>query len=111
MTERCLSSAPVLDARIPTPQHSEKRLLKRSDFIDAPHWKKLASKFKVRLPSWKMAPSPHWMELYLKRLGLPHSDYKDWSGFGSFREFIEANPGWPLTAFVGLMLEVKERKP
>src|SRR3989304_3991563 len=101
-------SSPALDPGISSPQHRNKLLRPRSSFMDASHWEGMASKAGVRLPAWKTPMSPRLMEAWLKRLSISYPQYKLQFGFGSFREFIDANPDWPLTAWVGLLLKCRE---
>lgn len=102
-------ASPAVSSVIYPPQHRQKLLRTRSSFADAPHWERLASRSKVRLPAWRTPMSPRWMESWLKRLKITHLAYREQFGFGSFREFIDANPDWPLAGFVGLLLEKQEQ--
>ena len=81
----------------------------RHDFLDAGRWEELARAQNVRLPSWLLSCTPGRMAIWLKRLGLSLTAYRQWSGLRTLAEFREQNPAWPLRAFVGLLLEEKER--
>ena len=80
----------------------------RDDFADAPRWEELASARGVRLPAWKMRCSATWMERWLRKLDIPIRRYYEWSGWVALGDFAKANPHWPLTAWVGLLLECRE---
>lgn len=45
------------------------------------------------------------MGKWLRKLGLGLTWFQEQNGFRTYQEFIDANPGWPLRAFVGLCLE------
>jgi hypothetical protein len=48
------------------------------------------------------------MTRWLKRTGFSVAWYRQWSGYQSLQEWINANPLWPLRAFAGLCLEERE---
>lgn len=45
------------------------------------------------------------MSRWLHRLGLDWPWFYGYTGFGQPEQWIQANPGWSLKAFVGLLLE------
>jgi hypothetical protein len=80
----------------------------RQDFLDASHWADLASQRDVRLPIWGTPCATGAMTRWLKRAGLSVAWYRGWSGYQSLQQWIDANPLWPLRAFVGILLEERE---
>ena len=80
----------------------------RSDFLDAPHWAELGSAYGRRLPSWGTPCTTGSMTKWLKRAGLSVAWYREWSGYQSLQQWIDANPLWPLRAWAGICLEERE---
>jgi hypothetical protein len=77
----------------------------RRDFLDAEHWAELAREQGVRLPQWATRCTTGGMTRWLRKLGRSVEWYRADSGFRTLQEWIDANPTWPLRAFVGLVLE------
>lgn len=75
-----------------------------NDFADDAHWRRLASQYGIRLPVW-YDRSSRAIRRAMKALGLDGSWVHEVIGFGSLRDFMDANPRWPSYAFVGLALE------
>ena len=82
----------------------------RSDFLDDPRWVDLARKRGLRLPAWTAICTRSAMVRWLHRLGLSMDWYREQNGYRTVEQWIEANPAWPLRAFVGLCLEDTEGK-
>ncbi len=85
-------------------------------FCDAAYWNELAAKHLPRydLPAWDVPCSPEAIERWLDRLDLSERDYLRTSGLKRLEEFMKLNPRWPLRAWIGTVLELKEeegRKP
>lgn len=78
-------------------------------FCDAAYWDELAAKHLSRydLPHWGVPCDPIAMERWLDRLDIAARDYFYMAGLKSLQEFIDLNPSWPLRAFIGLALEMK----
>ena len=87
---------------------ARKALNLRTDFLDDPHWQDLAREAGFRLPVWSTPCTPGTMTRWLKRCGLSVAWYREATGFDSLRQHINANPRWPLRAWVGLCLEERE---
>lgn len=77
----------------------------RRDFLDNNEWDRLGQKFNVRLPQWHQGPETGKLERWLRKLGVSIADYKEYSADKYMSDFARLNPGWPLRAFVGLILE------
>ncbi len=76
----------------------------RSDFLDAERWAELARARNVRLPLWRMRCTRGQMTKWLRKLGVPLSQYLEWSGERNLGDFVTHDPDWPLRAWVGLLL-------
>lgn len=76
----------------------------RNDFSDKLQWRRLASAYKVRLPSWYVR-NTRSIRRAAKTLGFDGCWVTDQTGHASLRELMESNPTWPSYAFIGLMLE------
>jgi len=79
-----------------------------SDFMDFDHWKGLASKHLGRYtyPDGNQPCSVESMMLWLDRLDLDEDDFL--AAGAKLDEFIELNPTWPIGAWLGLALEIKD---
>ena len=84
----------------------------RRDFHsdDTHEWERLARRYGVRLPPWGESPRRATMGRFLKKVGLTWQDHREWSGWSMPETWIEHNPGWPLRAWAGLMLEYRARR-
>ena len=80
----------------------------RRDFLDANEWDRLAKAAGVRLPMWAAPATRGSMARWLQKLGVSSDFYCRWSGYARLEQWTEANPTWPLRAFVGLLLEQRE---
>jgi len=99
----------------------EKAMVKAEFGVMGKLWDELAKSFlpKYPLPRWDKPCEPKAMRLWADRLDLgeddldkvPAKERKKWLTYYEFaqnttmEEFIELNPGWPLRAFIGLMME------
>lgn len=81
----------------------------RQTFADAPHWRKLASRFGVRMPSeWVPGDEYRPIRKAIRKLGISPEQVRD--TFGGDVKFIHGkNPTWPAWAIIGLMLEIAEQ--
>lgn len=79
------------------------------DFRDARYWNELANRLLPRhdQPLWNAPCSPDAMETWLDRLSIPLKDYLRATGLKRLQDFIDLNLHWPLRAFIGLALEMK----
>lgn len=76
--------------------------LLEKDFEDMPHWRRLARRFKVRMPpSYMPCSELKYARRACKRVGLNYVEWFD----EKLRDFPRNNPTWPAYALVGLILE------
>ena len=74
-----------------------------AEFLDARHWAELAKRrARYRFPAWVSPADVLALERWAERLNCP--DYPDVMST-PWADMLALNPGWPLAAFVGLMLE------
>lgn len=94
------------------PRKTQARAPALPKFCDAEHWDELAAKHLPRydLPSWDVPCSPEAMERWLDRLDLSERDYLSMTGLKRLDEFIKLNPNWPLRAWIGTVLEIREEE-
>jgi len=79
----------------------------RTDFTDSDHWQELAKKHLTSydLPNWHEQCTVEKMELWCDRFDLNYEQIMN----TTHQEFMELN-GWPLRAFVGLLLEQRDEQ-
>lgn len=80
----------------------------RKSFADSNHWRKLASKYGVRMPA-EYVPSDEFKPIRkaMRKLGIDPQQVRD--AFGGDVKFIHAmNPTWPAYAVIGLLLEIRD---
>ena len=73
---------------------------------DKTYWREVAAEQGVRLPLWYLPADATGIRKVLKKLGKDSAWFKDWTGFNSVHEYVEANPGQPLYVFAGTVLEM-----
>ena len=76
-----------------------------TDFADHTHWTDLARERGIKLPSSAAKCSTAQMKRWLWRLGLEVEEWYAVTGYTRIADFITKNPDWPLSSFVGLVLE------
>lgn len=74
----------------------------RRDWLDALRWVSLAQKRGIRLPQWYLAPTPRKLKRWHESL-----DKEPFEAVYGCKpaQLIALNPGMPLRAFIGQMLE------
>lgn len=80
----------------------------RQSFADSNYWRKLASKYGVRMPA-EYVPSDEFKPIRkaMRKLGIEPQQVRD--AFGGDVKFIHSmNPTWPAYAVIGLLLEMRE---
>lgn len=77
----------------------------RRDFTEAGWWMRLASARALTLPPWGEPCTTGQMERWLHKVGMTIPEYFRLSGFTQLGEFARVNPGWPMRAWAGLVLE------
>lgn len=76
----------------------------RNDFADIHNWRRMASTYKIRLPSWYVR-NTRTIRRAGKQLGLTGTWVTEATGHSSLQSLMDDNPAWPSYAFIGLMLE------
>lgn len=77
-------------------------ILLKQEFKDMPHWRRLGSQFKVRMPAMYI---PITELKYARRAAkATNVDFVAHSGC-TLKQFAELNPDWPVVGLVGLILE------
>lgn len=105
--ERQIALQKAHESRVAKAAHNKaKEHLYKLEYMDAPRWAELASKYKVRMPAYNEPCTPKGMRKYLKRTGISNDVWKEHCT--SLDYFIENNPKWVLYGAVGLMLEIRE---
>lgn len=78
----------------------------RTDYIDADHWRSLASKFGVRLPiAYYPASDTKYVKRAATKVGVDISEFIFSTGCTTLKELVSLNPNWSALAFIGLYLE------
>jgi hypothetical protein len=72
---------------------------------DKNYWKELCSKYGVRSPVWYLPADATGIRKTLNKLGKDSLWFKNWTGFTSAQEHVDANPLMPRYAFLGMALE------
>ena len=78
----------------------------KSEFKDSAEWDKMLESTRYVMPSWDVMPTVENMELWLERLDISKRLYVERTQT-SLKDWVALNPGWPLRAFIGLLLEDK----
>ena len=91
------------------PRKTAFRLSPEAKFLDAEHWNALALKHLPHydLPAWDVPTDPEAMGRWLDRLGITLKQYLLATGLRNLMDFVELNPRWPLRAFIGLAIEMR----
>lgn len=79
--------------------------MEKRKFLDDKFWRKLASKYGVRMPN-KSNEGSKYVWRFCARLGVPKRGVYAALG-SSLNEFMDLNPEWPAYAIAGLILEDK----
>lgn len=87
----------------------EEASLLDQDWEDMPHWRELASKYNVRLPTYyQPSTETKYLKRLLKQLGVDQSEYLEACGVASVKELVSLNPTYPAYVECGLLLEYYE---
>jgi hypothetical protein len=81
----------------------------KAEFKDSAEWERLCEKTRYVLPAWEVVATVDNFRVWLNRLDIKEADYRD-AMQTKIADMILLNPGWPLRAFVGLLLECKFTK-
>lgn len=79
---------------------------------DTKYWDGLAARYLARynLPGWDVQYTAEAAVTWLDRLDLPVAEWRATGNYRGLEEFGEINPGWPLRAAIGLMLELRHER-
>lgn len=78
----------------------------RTEYADTNHWRELASKYGVRLPTaYFPASEIKYVKKAAKKVGLDVKEFVEFTGCKNLKEFASLNPNWSALAMVGLYLE------
>ena len=78
----------------------------KSDFSDLPHWKELASKYGVRLPSYYIpSKETKYLRRLFKKVEMDIQEYLEYCGVSTLKQLVKLNPNYPAYAELGLALE------
>ena len=82
------------------------QLRSEASFTDAKHWSDLAEKHITRfnLPSWDVPCTESEMELWTGKLDISQEELITYTNTDC-EDWMAMNPGWPLRAFIGILLE------
>ena len=81
-------------------------------YADGSHWDQLARMHLPRydLPTWDVPYTVEAAETWLDRLDLQREEWLAVGNYPDIAEFAVLNPGWPLRAAIGLMLELRHER-
>lgn len=78
----------------------------RNNFSDLPHWKELASKYGVRLPSYYIpCKETKYLRRLFKKVEMDIQEYLEACGVSTLKQLVKLNPNYPAAAEYGLALE------
>lgn len=78
----------------------------KNDFSDLPHWKELASKYGVRLPSYyQPSTETKYLRRLFKKVEMDIQEYLEACGVSTLKQLVKLNPNYPAYAELGLALE------
>lgn len=82
--------------------------LLKNNFMDKPHWRRLASKFGVRMPAdYVPGTEARLIRRAMKRSGVTPEMVRD--AFGTdVKGMAKDNPTWPCYALIGMILEMAD---
>lgn len=78
----------------------------KQSWQDEPHWRRLASKFNVRLPlAYNSNSEVKYLKRIMKAVGCDYKDYLEACGYTNLKQFHKDNPLTPAFAECGMFLE------
>lgn len=91
-------------ARIADQEYATTHL--KTKYADLSHWQSLCSKYGCKMPGWWYPITDiKYMRRVAKRTGIDMKEYVESTGYGSIKEFAQANEKLTAVAGVGLILE------
>lgn len=76
------------------------------EYMDSNHWQELASKYKLRMPTYNEPASAKGIRKYMRKLGIENETFKE--HYTSVEYFLSNNSKWTLYGVAGLLLEIRE---
>ena len=93
-------------AKLAVQQKKEANAHLKNDFSDLPHWKELASKYGVRLPSYYIpCKETKYLRRLFKKVEMDIQEYLEYCGVSTLKQLVKLNPNYPAYAELGLALE------
>ena len=80
--------------------------LYKLEYMDSNYWAELASKYKIRMPTYNEPATAKGIRKYMRKTGISNDVFKE--HYTSVEYFIENNPRWTLAALTGLLLEIRD---
>lgn len=77
----------------------------KTDWLDDPFWKELASKHSIRRFQWYEPANVKNIRKAVKKVGKDVEWFKDTFGFAKYQDHVKANPHMTANAFLGFCLE------
>jgi len=81
--------------------------LYKLDYMDSAYWQDLATRYKLRMPSYNIPCTTKGMRKYLRKLDIDCRQWLEDCGLNKLQQFIDLNPKYTLYAFAGNALEYK----
>jgi hypothetical protein len=80
-------------------------------FRDAPYWDNLATKYlaSYSMPNWGVPATTELVLEWMMRIGVRESQLNEVLGC-SAEELVRLNKKYPIRAFIGILLEIREMK-
>ncbi|MNQ73415.1 hypothetical protein D3C85_881440 [compost metagenome] len=98
-------------ARLGRAEKSAAGALLKQSWMDEPHWRRLASKYNVRLPlAYNSNSEVKHLKRIMKAVGCDYKDYLEACGFTNLKQFHKENPLTPAFAECGMFLEFWDEK-
>lgn len=87
-------------------QRDRNAYLIKTEYLDAPHWASLASKYQVRMPHKNEPTSVKAVRKWLKKCNVPLDVFE--SHYTSAKYFVSSNAKWSSLATLGVILELRQ---
>lgn len=80
--------------------------LYKLEYLDSGHWQELATKYKIRMPTYNEPATEKGIRKYLRKCGVSGDAFAE--SYGSVKDWIKNNPRWTLYGCTGTILELKD---
>lgn len=105
--ERQANLAKARDSRVATSLEREANEHNyKLTYLDSSYWQDLATKYKVRMPSYNEPASVRGIRKYLKRCKVDNTTWTE--AYGNVGDWVVRNPTWTLYGAIGTMLELRD---